>query len=200
MTKKITACYLRVSSRNGRQRTDSQRLALRRVCRSSGFKNVKWYEDQASGRKANREQFQAMLDDIAAGRVSRCIVWKLDRLSRRGLADMLDTIATILSHKTTIIVTSNNFVIDGHSPFNDFLIGLFGLLGRLESDITGERIRAGLDVARSKGIKLGRKPKTTARNRIERWSAKGMPVAEQAKRLKVTRQSIYRMQGRMLAG
>lgn len=194
---KQTACYLRVSSRNGRQKTDSQKLALRRYCRSCGFKSVQWYEDRATGRNAKREQFQAMLDAVKAGKVARVVIWKLDRLTRGGLGDMLETISLILSHKTTIIVTSNNFVIDGSSPFNDFLIGLFGLLARLESDITGERIKAGLEAARAKGQKLGAKPKQRQREKIRKWKDQDVSVATMAKRLRRSRQAVYGMIERM---
>lgn len=202
-SKQYVALYARVSSpkRNGRsrQKTDSQKLALKRYASSHGLKGAKYHEDHATGRTISRDSLDSILGDVRAGKVSDLVVWKLDRLSR-SLTEMIQTFELLLSHGCTLHVTSQSLVLDAQSPFTSFLVGLFGLLGRLESDLTSERIRAGLAVAREQGTRLGAKPKDKVRAKIERWTAAGIPVAEQAKRLGVSRQSIYRMRGRMLAG
>ena len=201
-SKQYVALYARVSSpkRNGRsrQKTDSQKLALKRYASSHGLKGVKYHEDHATGRTISRDSLDRILDDVRAGKVSDLVVWKLDRLSR-SLTDMIQTFEMLLSHGCTLHVTTHNLILDARSPFTSFLVGLFGLLGQLESSLTAERIRAGLAVAVANGKKLGAKPKDKQRAKIERWTAAGIPVAEQAKRLGVSRQSIYRMRGRMQA-
>ena len=110
---------------------------------------------------------------------------------------MLRTLSVLLANKTTLIVTSQNLVIDGNSAFNEFLVGLFGLLGRLESDLTSERIRAGLVVARDKGKKLGGRPHKKKRNKVLRLRKQGMTVMQIAKETGRSKQSVYQLIKRM---
>lgn len=133
-----------------------------------------------------------------AGEVSDLIVWKLDRLSR-SLTDMVKTFEFLLAHGCTLHVTSQSLVLDARSPFTDLLVGLFGLLGRLESDLTSERIKVGLQATRDRGQKLGAKPKERRREAIKRHLDRGLTQTEIARRLTVSRQAVYNMLQRMNA-
>lgn len=164
--------------------------------RSGGIKGIRWIEDRGTGRNDKRDGLQRILSEVQARQVDRLIVWKLDRLSR-SLPDMLKTLSVLLENKTTLIVTSQNLTIDGRSPFNDFLVGLFGLLGRLESDLTSERIKAGLAAAKENGKVLGARPHDKKRKRIQRMIDKGHSVSQIADRLGKSRQSVYQILERM---
>ena len=196
--KQYVAAYARVSSPNGRQRHDSQVLALKRYVKQRKMKNVRWLSDNGTGRNLERPTLQALLEDVRQGKVSDILVWKLDRLSR-SLPDMLATFELCLSHGRTLYVITNNLILDAKSPFNSFLCGLFGLLGRLESDITSERIRAGQAVARAQGKHLGRPANQKKRDRIQRMLDKGMTPSEIARKLGQSRQSISQIVGRIQA-
>lgn len=196
------ALYARVSSvkRNGRsrQRTDSQKLALRKYARERSLKNVKYFEDHATGRTIKRDNLQIILDDCRQGKCNHLIIWKMDRLAR-NCRDTLNLLSDLIAQKIRISVVSQGIEFDD-SPMSNFLIQIFSAVAELESNFIAERIKAGLEVAKQNGVRLGRKTKDRQRKKIERWTKQGLTVAEQAKRLGVTRQSIYKMKQRMLAG
>ena len=69
------AVYLRVSTRDGRQETDNQRLQLRQLCQALGWQISGEYEDRDSGGKSDRSAFQGMLRDAAARKFDLVLFW-----------------------------------------------------------------------------------------------------------------------------
>jgi DNA invertase Pin-like site-specific DNA recombinase len=193
------ALYARVSSakRNGRsrQKTDSQKLALRKYARERGLRNVKYLEDHATGRNVKRDNLQTILDDCRAGRCKHLVIWKMDRLAR-NCRDSLNLIADLLAHKVKLSVISQGIEFDD-SPMSNFLIQIFSAVAELESSFISERVKAGLEVARERGQRLGAKTKDRQRAKIRKWTQNGVPVGEQAKRLGVSRQAVYSIRKRM---
>lgn len=194
-----TICYLRVSSpkRNGksRQKTDSQKLALRRYCQSNGIRKPTYIEDHATGRNQDRQGFQQALEACRSEKCQQLIVWKLDRLGR-SMIETIKTIRELMTLKIKIIVTTQGLTFD-QSPYSIFLIQLFAALAELESNHASERIRAGLSVARAKGTKLGRPLDQRKRAKLQIWDKAKVPVKDQAKRLGLSLASVYAMRARM---
>lgn len=80
MTKDI-AIYVRVSGK--RQDTRSQLSDLKRWSEAfAGSRPVKWYEDKATGKNMDRPGWQRLEADMHAGKISKIVVWRLDRLGR----------------------------------------------------------------------------------------------------------------------
>ena len=79
-----SAVYARYSShRQGEQSIEGQFAEAQVFAASHGLTIVKEYADRAmTGRNDNREQFQQMLKDSAAGIFDSLIVWKTDRIGR----------------------------------------------------------------------------------------------------------------------
>ena len=75
-----TAVYLRVSSRS--QDTASQEPDLKRWAGGHAGDAVKWYRDKFTGKTMDRPGFSRLPADVAAGKVNRIVVWRLDRLGR----------------------------------------------------------------------------------------------------------------------
>jgi len=194
-----TICYLRVSSpkRNGRsrQKTDSQKLALKNYCRIQGIKRPTYIEDHATGRNQDRQGFQQVMEACRANKCQQLIVWKLDRLGRSMIAT-IKTIQELMTLKIRIVVTTQGLTFD-QSPYSIFLIQLFAALAELESNHASERIKAGLSVAKAKGKKLGRPLDQKKRAKLLKWNKARVPVKIQAKRLGVTKASVYAMRARM---
>ena len=75
------AVYARVSTR--RQDTRSQEPDLTRWCEAfSDGAPVKWYRDKASGKSMDRPGWKRLEAAIDSGKVSKLVVWRLDRLGR----------------------------------------------------------------------------------------------------------------------
>lgn len=193
--KPYVALYSRVSSKNGRQSTDSQKLALKRYSRERGLKHCQYFEDFATGRNCKRDNLQQIIDDCRQGKCNHLVIWKMDRLSR-NCRDTLNLISEMLALKVRISVISQSIEFD-NSPMSNFMIQVLSSISELESGFISERVKAGLAVARSKGIRLGRKPETRKRAQLQKWLDAKVPVAIIAQRLNKSRQSVYGMIERM---
>jgi len=75
-------------------------------------------------------------------------------------------------------------------------------LAQLESDLTRERTRAGLEAARARGHVGGRPSATTAEQRVEalRWLDEGKSVTVVARLLRTSRTTVYRLRDRATRG
>ena len=86
---KHIAIYARVSSR--RQDLRSQLPDLKRWAVAQE-EPVVWYRDKATGKNMDRPGWAKLDAAIAAGRVSKLVCWRLDRLGRtaKGLTALFD--------------------------------------------------------------------------------------------------------------
>ena len=101
------------------------------------------------------------------------IVWKLDRLGR-SLTHLVQTVEALgergIGFRTT-------------TPSGELIFHMFAVLAQFERNLIRERTRAGLDIAKARGRKGGRRPVVTpeklakARKLIEQ---KGLTVREAA--------------------
>ena len=81
-------------------------------CRSklkAGEENVAIYSDKGySGKNTNRPDFQRLMRDVAAGRISKVIVYKIDRMSRSVL-DFELTYRELKQHNVDFVSATENF-------------------------------------------------------------------------------------------
>jgi DNA invertase Pin-like site-specific DNA recombinase len=84
-----TPVYLRQSkdSDHDELAISRQRRACLALCAEKGWTNTADYPDtdRSATNGKEREQYQRLLADIAAGRVGRVVVWDLDRLHRQPI-------------------------------------------------------------------------------------------------------------------
>ena len=142
--------YVRISTDD--QTTALQLAALRRARCSHIF------EDKGiTGATAKRPALSCCLKTLRAG--DTLIVWKLDRLGRslRDLIAMLDDL-----RERGIRFQSLTEAIDTETPTGRAMWQVIGVLAELERSLITERTRAGMQAARARGVKPGRKPKLSA--------------------------------------
>ena len=70
-----TALYLRISTDQGKQDADNQRLQLRRFCEVQGWEAVIEYEDHETGSKSHRAQFRRMMLDATTREWDLLVFW-----------------------------------------------------------------------------------------------------------------------------
>lgn len=173
--------YARVSTQD--QNLELQREALVKA----GCKQV--FEDKVSGSRAERPGLAKMLDMLREG--DTLIIWKLDRLGR-SVKQLVDLVGKL--HKQGVQFRSLTDSIDTSTPSGRFFFHVMASLAEMERELTIERTRAGLEVARQLGRRGGRKPKMTE-SKVE--SAKklldsGMPPRDVAMNLGVSIPTLYR--------
>jgi DNA invertase Pin-like site-specific DNA recombinase len=173
--------YARVSTQD--QNLDLQIDALTKA----GCKKV--FDDKISGSRAERPGLSKVLEMLREG--DTLVVWKLDRLGR-SVKNLVDLVGEL--HKQDIQFKSLTDAIDTGTPSGRFFFHVMASLAEMERELTVERTRAGLEVARQLGRKGGRKRQMTD-SKIEsakKLLADGVPPRDVAKNLGVSIPTLYR--------
>jgi DNA invertase Pin-like site-specific DNA recombinase len=109
------------------------------------------YTEMVSGAKDNRPELNRLLDKLRPG--DTVVVVRLDRLGRRMMK--LVELMTFFKEKGIGFVALDNSL-DTTTPFGMLLFNICAAFAEMERELIRERVKAGLDNARSKGRKGGR--------------------------------------------
>lgn len=154
MKKKTVAVYARVST--DKQKVDMQLQELTAFIKRSGWTLYKKYIDHGyTGANTKRPDFSKMMIDARQRKFDILVVWKLDRLSR-SLKDLINTLDE-LGHVGIDFISYDNHL-DTSTPTGKLVFQIIGAVAEFEKDIIRERVKAGLNNAKSKGKRLGRPP------------------------------------------
>ena len=174
--------YARVSTIE--QNLDLQLDALRKLgCE-------KFYEDKTSGAQSIRPGLDGALNDLRKG--DTLVVWKLDRLGR-SLRNLIELINGL--HDKDIMFRSIQDGIDTSNSIGQFFFHVTGAFAELERNLIKERTKAGLDAARARGRKGGRKPSLNSKQvqmMLEIYNARSISIAEICEQFKISRKTFYR--------
>ena len=173
--------YARVSTQD--QNLELQLDALTKA----GCQKV--FKDMVTGTRADRPGLGKALEMLREG--DTLVVWKLDRLGR-SVKQLVELVSEL--HKQNVQFKSLTDSIDTGTPSGRFFFHVMASLAEMERDLNVERTRAGLEVARQRGRKGGRKPKMT-NSKLEsakKLLASGVPPKDVAKNLGVSVPTLYR--------
>ena len=181
------AVYLRVSTLDQEKGIQSQEMALKAYLEGHGIKDAKWYRDRMSGGTTNRPNFEVMQRDIFAGKVKTVICWKLDRLSR-SLRDGINVLCDWLEKDVRVIAVAQQ--LDFSGPIGQLIASVLFSLAAMERENLRENTKRGMQAAKAKGIKLGKRPKLFAKHIVPLLES-GLSLGETARRLGKSRQAVY---------
>ena len=173
--------YARVSTQE--QNLDLQSEALTKA----GCEKI--FNDKISGSRAERPGLTKALEMLREG--DTLVVWKLDRLGR-SVKNLVDLVGEL--HQQGIQFKSLTDAIDTGTPSGRFFFHVMASLAEMERELTVERTRAGLEVARQLGRKGGRRRQMTE-SKIEsakKLLANGVPPRDVAMNLGVSVPTLYR--------
>ena len=147
--------YVRVSTADKGQDPELQLSPLRKYAEARGWEATEYLDIGVSGANAQRPALSRLLEDTRKRKIDGVLVWKLDRLGRdlRALLDYLEEFR-VLGIQFCSLTESMDF----STPSGKMMAKLVGFFAEYERDLLRERIRAGLDNARNKGRRLGRRP------------------------------------------
>ena len=189
---KHIAVYLRVSSKN--QDTRSQEPDLRRWADAQD-KPVKWYSDKFTGKTMDRPGWGKLEADIRAGKVATIVCWRLDRLGRtaKGLTALFQTI-----QDRRVGLVSIREGLDLSTPAGRLMAHVLASVAQYETEVRGERVRAGQAAARAAGKRwggsqAGRRVKVTPEQQdiIRLMHNDGTKIAAIARALSLSRPTVY---------
>ena len=147
--------YGRVST-SLKQSPEMQMRELREYCGNRGWKVSGVFVDSGvSGSKDSRPQLDRLMADAHRRRFDIVAVWKFDRFAR-SVSHLLRALEIFRSLGIEFVSLSEQ--VDTSTPTGKMVFTVLGAVAELERSLIGERVRAGLRNAKSKGKRLGRPP------------------------------------------
>ena len=150
------ALYARCSTLDKGQDPELQLAPLREYCQRRGLMIAGEYVDNGvSGSKNHRPQLDRLLEAARKRQIDLIVVWKLDRFGRslKQLVTALDELSNLgvgfISYQDNLDLTT---------PQGRLMFHIIGAMAEFERELIRERVKAGLENARRKGKRLGRKP------------------------------------------
>ena len=157
------------------------------------------YSDTTTGAKnaEDRPEFARLLEAIGEGDV--LCVWKLDRLGR----SMVSVVQTVLAlSERSITLRSLQEGIDTSTAIGRALVGILASLAELERENIIERVKAGMQAAKSRGQEIGRPRKVTKElgNIVHQYQQQGMSFNRIARQMRIGKATAWRAHQLYLAG
>ena len=178
--------YIRVSTVG--QNVAGQRREVRRWLKGNGIDatEVDWYTDKATGTNLDRPEVARLQGDIFHGKVTRVVVWKLDRLAR-SLRDGINTICAWCEKGLRVVSVTQQ--IDFSGALGKMLAAVLLGVAEMEQETRRERQAVGIAAAKERGdVYKGRKKGSTKAKpeRARKLRKKGLLIREIAEVLNVS--------------
>lgn len=190
------ALYARVSTKDGRQDTDNQLLALREYCTKQGWQLTGEYVDHETGGHSRRPHFQQMFADARQRKFDLVLFWSLDRLSREGVSATLNH----LERLTAAGVEWRSFTeqyLDSCGIFRDAVLSILATIAKQERIRRSERASAAIARLRRQGRTdhLGRKRKVLGAKleTVRRLREEGLSLRAIAAKTHVSAMTVQRV-------
>ena len=149
-----TALYARVSTKD-QQTLPMQMKAMRAYAKNRQWKVVKEIKEIGSGADNNRPEREKLIKLAKQRKLDAVVVWKFDRWGR----SMTDFVLTVNDLKDSgVVFVSITEALDLSTPIGEMTAGIFALLAQYERKLLSERVKAGMEYAKSKGKHVGRPP------------------------------------------
>jgi len=176
--------YARVSTTDKGQDPEVQLGPLREYVQARGWAVHKEYVDHGvSGAKVRRPALDQLMSDAKRRVFDVVLVWRFDRFAR-STRHLINTLHEFRHLGVAFISHQEN--LDTSSPMGEAMFTIIGAMAQLERDITRERVRAGVNRARSQGKRLGRPRRVFHRDQVLRLRAQGLGFREIGKRLGIS--------------
>lgn len=195
--------YARVSSLNDRQSTERQVMALSDYAKGQGYEISGIYEEHISGAAKDKKVLSACLEDAKANNVDLILVSELSRCGR-AIWEVLATIKTCVDNHIDLYFQKEGLRIFQDGKVNSVMaiyISCLGFCAEKERENIYFRLSQGRELAKSKGVKMGRKvgsvksheQKASEYQQVIKALKKGLSVRDAAKVCNVSVSTIQRV-------
>jgi DNA invertase Pin-like site-specific DNA recombinase len=193
----MEAIYLRVSTTSQNLKSQEPELRAWAKGREEAGEEVRWYRDRFTGSTMNRPGWSKLWADVLAGRVSKVVVWRLDRLGRT-LRELVALRDELCARKVGLVSLRDG--LDLSTATGRMIFGVLATLAEWEKEIRAERQLAGIAEAKAEGKRWGgRKPGTRItvteekEALVKRLAAEGESIAAVARVVGLSRKTVYRV-------
>src|SRR6185312_2436938 len=128
------AIYGRVSTFDKGQDTENQVRELRQFVSNKGAEGWRLageYVDHATGKSANRPEFQRLFRDAAERRFDLVLFWSLDRFSREGVVETLQHLERLKANGVSWWSFKEEFL-RSVGPFADAVLAIIACIAKQE--------------------------------------------------------------------
>ena len=179
-TRRMKVAYIRVSS-------SSQQLEVQ-VDAVKKYGCEKIFQEKVSGTSTQgRDQLRECLDFVREG--DEFVFTRVDRVARSILD--LQLIVKELTEKG-VTLTATEQPISTKDATSKCFMDMLGVFAEFETNLRSERQLEGIAKAKEKGVYKGRKQKIDV-EKIKKLKAEGLGATAIAKKLKIHRDSVYRL-------
>jgi len=188
---KRVAIYARVST--DKQTCENQHIELRAIADRCGYTIVTEFVDTGiSGAKgrADRPALNEMMKAATQRRFDMVMVWDISRLGR-SLQNLVKLLNELQSMRIDLMFLQQGM--DTSTSSGRMMFSIFGALAEFERNLIRERVIAGQNRAKAKGVKMGRPSKMNdgLRSAIQLLRQKGMGIKQIAKECGVGIGTVY---------
>ncbi len=119
-------------------------------------KIITFVDNGFSGGNVNRDGFQKMMRQIEQGKISKVVVYRLDRISR-SLSDFVNILATFKERGVEFVSTQEAF--DTSSPYGELIVKILAVFSEFERNSIIQRVTQAYEHRSEMGFYMGgRKP------------------------------------------
>ena len=182
------ALYARVSTEG--QDPEVQLVALRAHAAQRGWPVLEEFVDRGvSGSKERRPALDRLMKAAWTSQFQAVLVWRFDRFARsvKHLVAALETF-----RRLHVEFVSLQEQLDTATPIGQAMFTIIGAMAQLERDIIRERVKAGLERAKARGIRLGRPRVPVVAEELVALREQGLSVGAMARRLRCSRSTVRR--------
>lgn len=183
------ALYARVSTKDKGQDPEVQLGPLRAEAARQGWRVVGEYVDYQSGTTTSRPRLDQLMGDVDAGRIDVVCVWKFDRFAR-GVIHLLRSLYRFRERGVDFVSLTE--ALDTTTPMGRAMFTIIAAIAELERELIVERVHAGLDAARARGVRLGHPPKQIDLRPAQMLLAQGRSIREAAGMLGLSEATLRR--------
>ena len=141
--RKVAGIYIRGSTEDQAREGFSlgeQKEKLLQLCKFKEYEVFKVYQDAGISAKdmTHRPQFQAMLEDMKAGKINYIVAYKLDRVTR-SVRDLEQLIDELEKYNCYLICERDD--VNTSTANGRFFVRMLTVLSQLEIEVVSERTK-----------------------------------------------------------
>ena len=188
--------YYRVST--DKQDLRSQRNTVEKwiANQTSQPEQIVEFKDQGrSGYDKRRPAYRELMNAVVRKQIDTIVVYRLDRFSRSA-SDAIKTLLELDEYNVGFVsVTQPILNLGNENPFRRTMLAAFAEIAEIERETIIARVKAGLEVARKKGVTLGRPTKGTKKQleKAKTLRKSGMSYQKIAETIKLSKGKVFAM-------
>jgi DNA invertase Pin-like site-specific DNA recombinase len=178
------AIYARVSTKERGQDPENQLAQLREYCARQAWTITGEYVDHESGKTGERESFKRLFADASRREFDVVLVWALDRFTRQGVLETFEYIRDLTRWGVQFESYSEaHFRTTG--PAGELMLAIAAWIAKQERLRISERTKAGMQLAKKKGIHCGRPTRVFRRDQARELRTRGLSWRAIARKMRV---------------